>query len=289
MSELLQQIFNVLLVGCIYCLIAFGLALVYGVMGIPNFAQGNLYMLGAYMAFLLGLLITKNYWLILLGTIIIMGLMGLVVERLCFRPVRDAPHVNSFVVALGILMVIEGAIILFFGADYKQVKPPWKGILEFGSFSISIQRLLVILGTILIMLILQYFINKTKTGKSLDAMSQNRDLALMVGINVNRTSLLAFMISTAVAGAAGVLMAPVTYVYPEMGMTPLLIAFAAIIFGGMGSLPGAVLGAFIMAGAQVFSTHYFSAHVSEIGIFGIMIAILLLKPEGIMGEGELSV
>jgi branched-chain amino acid transport system permease protein len=283
MSEVLQQILNALVLGCIYCLIASGLTIVYGIMGIPNFAQGNLYMLGAYLTFLLAPLLANNYWVLLLITIFIMGGIGLIIERLCFRPLRKAPHVNSFVVALGVLMAIEGLIILFFGADYKEVKAPWEGIVNFKGVSIKIQRILLILGTFLALGILHYFLRRTKKGMSLDAMSQNRDLALMVGIDVNRMSLLAFAISTGLAGVGGALMAPVSFVYPEMGMTPLLIAFAAIIFGGMGSLAGAVLGSFIMAVTQVFSTQYISSVVSDMAIFGIMITILLFRPKGIMG------
>jgi len=283
MAELLQQVLNVLVLGSIYCLVASGLTLVYGIMRVPNFAQGNLYMAGAYVVFLLGSLFRIDYWFVFLATILIMGAVGLVIERLCFRPVRNAPHVNSFVIALGVLMAIEGLIVILFGADYKEVEPPWKRTVDLYGVTISGQRLLVIWGTILVMAILQFFIKKTKSGMSLDAMSQNRELALMVGVNVNRMSLLAFVISTGLAGVAGVLMAPVSFVYSAMGMTPLLIAFAAVIFGGMGNLSGAVLGSFIMAGAQVFSTQYFSSVFSDIAIFGIMIAVLLFRPTGILG------
>jgi len=283
MAELLQQVLNVLVLGSIYCLVASGLTLVYGIMRVPNFAQGNLYMAGAYVVFLLGSLFRIDYWFVFLATILVMGAVGLVIERLCFRPVRNAPHVNSFVIALGVLMAIEGLIVIFFGADYKEVEPPWKRTMDFYGVTITGQRLLVIWGTILVMAILQFFIKKTKSGMSLDAMSQNRELALMVGVNVNRMSLLAFVISTGLAGVAGALMAPVSFVYSAMGMTPLLIAFAAVIFGGMGNLSGAVLGSFIMAGAQVFSTQYFSSVFSEIAIFGIMIAVLLFRPTGILG------
>jgi branched-chain amino acid transport system permease protein len=283
MAELLQQVLNVLVLGSVYCLVASGLTLVYGIMHVPNFAQGNLYMAGAYVVFLLGSLFGLNYWLVFLATILIMGAVGLVIEKVCFRPVRNAPHVNSFVIALGVLMAIEGLIVIFFGADYKEVNAPWKRIVDFYGVTIAGQRLLVILGTFLVMAILQFFIKRTKTGMSLDAMSQNRELALMVGVNVNQMSLLAFVISTGLAGVAGALMAPVSFVYPAMGMTPLLIAFAAVIFGGMGNLSGAVLGSFIMAGTQVFSTQYFSSVFSDIAIFGIMIAILLFRPKGILG------
>ena len=283
MAELLQQVLNALVLGSVYCLVASGLTLVYGIMRVPNFAQGNLYMAGAYVVFLLASLFRIDYWFVFLATILIMGAVGLVIERLCFRPVRNAPHVNSFVIALGVLMAIEGLIVIFFGADYKEVGPPWKRTMDFYGVTITGQRLLVIWGTILVMAILQFFIKKTKSGMSLDAMSQNRELALMVGVNVDRMSLLAFVISTGLAGVAGALMAPVSFVYSAMGMTPLLIAFAAVIFGGMGNLSGAVLGSFIMAGAHVFSTQYFSSVFSEIAIFGIMIAVLLFRPTGILG------
>jgi branched-chain amino acid transport system permease protein len=283
MAELFQQILNALVLGSIYCLVASGLSLVYGIMHVPNFAQGNLYMAGAYVVFFLGSILRINYWFVFMATVIVMGAVGLIIERLCFRPVRDAPHVNSFVIALGVLMAIEGLIVIFFGADYKEVRPPWKKIVDFYGVTITGQRLLVILGTVLVMIILQFFIKRTKTGMSLDAMSQNRELALMVGVNVNRMSSLAFVISTGLAGVAGALMAPVSYVYPAMAMIPLLIAFAAVIFGGMGNLTGAILGSFIMAGTQVFSTQYLSAVISDIAIFGIMIAVLLFRPKGILG------
>ncbi len=283
MSEIVQQLLNAVVLGCVYCLIASGLTIVYGIMGIPNFAQGNLYMLGAYVTFLLAPLFGDNYWALLFITTGLMAPVGLFIERLCFRPLRDAPHVNSFVVALGILMAVEGSIILFFGADYKEVKAPWEAILSVGGVSIKTQRVLVIGGTFAALGLLQYFLKNTKKGMSLEAMSQNTELARMMGINVDRMSLLAFAISTGLAGVGGALMAPVSFVYPEMGMTPLLVAFAAIIFGGMGSLAGAVLGSFIMAAAQVFSTQYISAVVSDMAIFGIMIIILLFRPMGIMG------
>lgn len=283
MAEFFQQIINVLVLGSVYCLVASGLTLIYGIMGVPNFAQGNLYMLGAYVAFFLISQLALNYWLGFFLTILIMSGLGLVIEKLCFKPVHDAPHINSFVVALGVLMAVEGLVVILFGAEYKEINPPWSGLIEMKGVTISIQRMLVILGTVLVMGLLHYFIKGTKTGMSLEAMSQNKELALMTGINVKRMSLVAYAASTALAGLAGVLMAPVTQVYPAMGMTPLLIAFAAVIFGGMGNLTGAVLGSLIMAGTQVFSTQYFSAVFSDMAIFGIMIAVLLFRPKGLLG------
>jgi branched-chain amino acid transport system permease protein len=284
MQEFIQQALNAVVVGSVYCLIASGLTLVYGVMHIPNFAQGNIYMAAAYAVFFLKVIYGLNYWLMCLVVVILFITFGVVIEKFCFRPVRDAPHINSFVVAIGLLMTIEGFIVLVFSADYKEILPPFAGIIDFHGVAITIQRILVIVGTFIIMISLQLFLKKTTWGMCLEAMSQNRELAMAIGIKVNRTSMVAFMISSGLAGIAGILMAPVSFVYPAMGMGPLLVAFAAIIFGGMGSLPGAVIGSFIMAFAQVFSTQYIAAMVSDIAIFGVMILILLFRPVGIMGR-----
>lgn len=286
MIEFVQQLINGLTLGCIYCLLASGLTLVYGVMYVPNFAQGNLYMVGAFIGFYLLPLFGANYWLALLGAAVILAIIGGLIERIFFRPVRDDPHVNAFVVALGLLMVLEGIVTLLCGEDFKVFVTPYDRVLSFGSFVITIQRSIVILGTPIVLSLLQLFLKKTKTGVSIIAMSQNRELASMVGINVNRVSMIAFVISTALAGIAGVLIAPILLVYPQMGMGPLLIAFAAVIFGGLGSLPGAVLGALIMAIAQVLCIHYGASAFSNIAIFGVMVAILIFKPTGLMGGGR---
>ena len=286
MAEVFQQMLNALVLGSVYCLVASGLTLVYGIMHIPNFAQGNLYMAAAYVVFLFASMRAYSYWLAFLLTLIIMAVVGILIERFCFRTVRDAPHVNSFAIALGILMAIEGLIVIVFGADYKEVKGPWASTLNYHGVTIASQRLMVILGTMVVLVLLELFLEKTRIGMRLNAMSQNRELALMVGVNVDRISLLAFVISTGLAGVGGALMAPVSYVYPAMGMSPLLIAFAAVIFGGMGNLSGAVLGSFIMAFTQVFSTQYLSAVFSDLVIFGIMIAVLFFRPRGILaGRG----
>lgn len=283
MAEFFQQLLNVVTLAGIYCLIASGLTLVYGVMGVPNFAQGSLYTVGAYLSFFLASIFGSNYWMIFLGAFVIMGAVGVLIEILCFRPVYDAPHINTFVVALALMMILEGSVVLIFGGDFLEVEPAWKGIVEFWQVTITKQRLLVILGSALIMVILNLFLKKTRKGMCLEAISQNKDLGFIVGINANHMSLLAFIISTGLAGLAGTLVAPVGYLFPEMGMSPLLVGFAAVIFGGLGSLAGAIIGSFVMAAAFVFSTQYITAIVSDIAIFGIMIIILIFRPTGIMG------
>ena len=284
MIEFIQQIFNGITLGCIYCLLASGLTLVFGVMHVPNFAQGNLYMVGAFIGYYISLLFGLHYWLILLGTVCLLAILGIFIEKILFRPIRDDPPVNSFIVALGLLMILEGLVTILCGEDFKTFRSPYNSIVTFGEFVITTQRLAIILGTIITLSLLYLFLAKTKTGISVIAMSQNRELACMVGINVNRVSIIAFAVSTALAGVAAVLISPLLLVYPHMGMGPLLIAFAAVIFGGLGSIPGAICGAFLMAMAQVFCVHFGATDFSNIAIFGVMITILIFKPTGLMGS-----
>lgn len=286
MEILIQQALNAVVLGSIYCLVASGLTLVYGVMHIPYFAQGNVYMAAAYAVYFFLVTLGFNFWVTCLLVIVLFMFIGAGVELLCFRPVRNAPHINSFTVAIGLLMVIEGAIILLFGADYKEVPAQIILTLEVSSITISAQRITVILGTAIIMISLHLFLKKTQWGMCLEAMSQNGELATMLGIKINRMSMIAFIISGVLASLGGLLMAPLSFVYPAMGVTPLLISFAAVIFGGMGSLPGAVVGSFVMAFAQVFTTHFVASTVEEVGIFAMMILILIFLPKGIMGSAQ---
>lgn len=288
MTEIAQQFLNVIVLASIYCLIAAGLSIVYGVMRIPNFAQGNIYMFGAYLVCLFSGLpaLSGSFLLVSVLSLFTIGLLGIAIDLFCFRPLKDKPHVNMFIVAIGLMMFLEGFVIVAFGPDYKEVPPIWAHTFNFGEVTITFQRLLVVVGSAIALMAVYLFIKHTKSGAMLEAMSQDYDLAIITGINTNRMSLVAFMISVALAGFAGIIISPVSFVYPYMGGMPLLIAFAAVIFGGMGSLVGAVLGAFIMAAVQVWTTQYFSEMVSNIAIFGIMILILIFKPEGLMGKSN---
>ena len=154
MIEFIQQIFNGITLGCIYCLLASGLTLVYGVMHVPNFAQGNLYMVGAFLGFYLLPFFGTNYWLTLLGVASALAIIGILIDKLLFRPVRNAPHVNAFVVALGLLMVLEGIITLLCGEDFKSFGSPYNKVVTFGRFVITQQRIVVILGTAVVLSLL---------------------------------------------------------------------------------------------------------------------------------------
>ncbi len=285
MIELAQYLLNGLSQGCIYALLASGLTLILGILGIPNFAQGHLYMIGAYITFYVVMSFSMSYWMALVLATIVLGIAGIIIERVIFRPMEKADEVNMFVAALALLMVLEGAAVYFFGPRMKWLSTPFsREILNFAGLAITVQRLIVIFATMIIMIAIPLFIKKTSMGATLEATAQNREGAMLCGIRVSRVTAMAFAIGTALAGFAGVLIGPATNIVPSMGMGPLLIAFAAVIFGGLGSILGAVLGAFIMAMVESLVAGYLSAAYSEIFIFGIMIFILLFRPTGLFGR-----
>jgi branched-chain amino acid transport system permease protein len=198
---------------------------------------------------------------------------------------RDAPEVNLFVAAMALLMILEGTALYFFGTETKWFVVPFsRKVLTFGDLSLPVQRVIVILGTLVVMMFLQLFIKKTSIGATLEATAQQREGAMLCGIKVTRVSALAFMIGTGLAGIAGVLIGPAVLLEPTMGMGPLLVAFSAIVFGGMGSIPGAILGAFILGVVESLASGYISATYSLTFVFGIMILMLLFRPKGLLGK-----
>jgi len=283
--ELAQYLLNGLSQGCIYALLASGLTLILGILGVPNFAQGHLYMIGAYITFYVVMSFSMSYWMALVLATIALGIVGIIIERVIFRPMEKADEVNMFVAALALLMVLEGAAAYFFGPRMKWLSTPFaREVLNIAGLAITVQRLIVIIATMIIMIAIPLFIKKTSMGATLEATAQNRQGAMLCGIRVSRVTSMAFAIGTALAGFAGVLIGPATNIVPSMGMGPLLIAFAAVIFGGLGSILGAVLGAFILAMVESLVAGYLSAAYSEIFIFGIMILILLFRPTGLFGR-----
>ncbi len=285
MAELFQYILNGISQGCIYILLASGLTLIFGIMNVPNFAQGHLYMVGAYFGFYMVMSLAMNYWLALILATVALGFIGLLLFRFVFYPMRDAPEVNLFVAAMALLMILEGAALYLFGTETKWFVLPFsRKVLTLGDLSLPVQRVIVILGTLVVMMFLQLFIKKTSIGATLEATAQHREGAMLCGVKVARVSALAFMIGTGLAGIAGVLIGPAVLLEPTMGMGPLLVAFSAIVFGGMGSIPGAILGAFILGLVESLASGYISATYSLTFVFGIMILMLLFRPKGLLGK-----
>ena len=275
------------MLGSTYAIVALGLTLVFGILHIPNFAHGHLYMLGAYITFFLMTLYGFNFWTALVTSMVALGLIGMLIERVIYRPLRDRPHINSFISAIGALIILETSVIAIWGPQGRRIPNPYPDIVELLGITMSSQRLLVIVAAISMIVLLQIFIKKTTPGTTIEAIAQNREGAMLVGINVNRVSSLTFAISTATAAAAASLVAPIFMISPTMGALLGMKAFVIVILGGLGSIPGAIVGGYILGLLEAIGGGYLSAAYKDVYAFGALILILSIRPTGLFGK-ELS-
>lgn len=285
MEFLLQQTLNGLTLGGIYSLVALGLTLVYGILHVPNFAHGALYMAGAFVSFHLMQAYGFNYWLAMLGSAVVVAVIATVAERLVFHPLRHASGLHPMIAAIGVLLFLEAGAQAIWGADFHRMQTPYTGILELGGVTAPVQRLLIIGAAFGLMIVLHLFLTRTVLGSTIVAMAQNRDGASLVGIDANKVSMLTFAISGVLAAVAATLYAPINLVYPAMGHLVITKAFVIIILGGMGSVPGAILGGLIIGFAESFGAFYISTDYKDIIAFALLVAILSLRPQGLFAKG----
>jgi branched-chain amino acid transport system permease protein len=276
-----QELLNGLVLGSIYALVALGLALVYGTMGIPNFAHGHLYMFGAYAAFAAITVLHAPYWPAMIFAVVCLAGLGAVVERVVFRPLRSAPEVNAIIAAIGLLFFLEAIARLIWGSDFRVLPTPYDKVVNLFGFVATQQQLIVIAAALVLMGALFYFLKGTLLGSTIEAVAQSPTGASLVGIDTDRVATLVFAISSGLAAAAATLIASISLIFPEMGFVVLLKAFAVIVLGGMGSIPGAIVGAFILAFAESFSAAYISASYQDVVAFGLLVIILAIKPTGL--------
>ena len=281
----MQQLLNGIMLGSVYSIVALGLTLVYGTLHIPNFAHGNFFMFGAYLTFVLVSIYGINYWVAILGAAAMLGIMGAASERV-FRPLRGTPEVNYFIAAIGLLMVLEGSAHLVFGPDSRQFPPINNDLIQLMGATITLQRLIVIGSTVLLIIGLHIFMKKTVLGATIEALAQDREGALLVGINVNRTSIFTFALATALAACAAGLIAPISWVYPTMGHAVNLKAFVIVIIGGMGSIPGAVISGYLLGVFETMVAGYVSANYEPLFAFGALVVVLAIKPTGLFGRSS---
>ncbi len=284
MDLFLQQIFNGIMLGSTYAIVALGLTLVFGILHIPNFAHGHLYMLGAYVSYFLISRYDFGFWSALLASAVFLAFMGIVVERLVFRPLRHQPAINSFISAVGALVVLENGVVALWGPQGKRIPNPYPDPVEWLGITMTQQRLLLILVTLALIFLLQLFIKKTTLGSTIEAVAQDREGAQLVGINVNRVSSLTFAISTAMAAVAASLVAPIFMISPSMGVLVGMKAFVIVILGGLGSIPGAIVGGMILGLIEALGGGYLSAAYKDVFAFGALILILTIKPTGLFGR-----
>ncbi|WHX38542.1 branched-chain amino acid ABC transporter permease [Mesobacillus sp. AQ2] len=285
MEILVQQLFNGLTIGSVYALVALGLTLVYGILHIPNFAHGALYMMGGYITLMMMVQYGLHYWLAILVSVIAVGLIGVLMERLVFHPLRHAPPIHDKIAAIGILLFLEAFAQFIWGADYQMMPTPYGQVVQVFGLTFTMQRLLIIIAAIGVMVLLYLFLKKTFTGATIIAMSQERDGANLVGINTNRVAMLTFLISGGLAAIASSLAAPINLVFPGMGQLVILKAFVIIILGGMGSIPGAIIGGYILGFSESLGATYISNDYKDIIAFILLVIILTVKPTGLFAKG----
>lgn len=281
---LFQVVLNSLVLGLTYVLMASGLTLVFGIMRIVNFAHGQMYMLGAYALYYAYNYLHINYFLSILISATLIGFFGILIERAVIRPFIKGPIIPILSMILGVMTLLDGLAAIVFGDQDEAVQSPFSGeIIHLGPVTLSLERIVIIITGMLIILGLYWFIFRTKEGKAIRAMGQDRHAATLQGISVNRVSTLVMGIGCALAAAAGSIIAPIFVINPFIGHTPLFKALIVITLGGMGSIWGALLGGLILGFIEGFGYTYGGMATEMFGFFLVM-AILLIRPRGLFGE-----
>lgn len=286
----IQQLINGLSLGSIYALIALGYTMVYGIVKLINFAHGDVMMIGAYAGyFILCAMGTTPLGMIcaFVGAMFFCALLSLAIERMAYRPLRNAPRLNSLITAIAVELILQNVmrVLPFVGPDPRSF--PTMNIKNFvwGFVSISNVQLIVIVLSATLMVVLNYIVNYTKIGKAMRAVSYDLGAASLMGISVNKTIAFTFVLGSVLAGAGGVLYATAyPQIDPVMGYIPGLKAFVAAVLGGIGSIPGAMVGGIILGVAETMVKAYFSSQYADAISYCILIIILLVKPAGLLGK-----
>jgi branched-chain amino acid transport system permease protein len=293
--------------GSVYALIALGFSMVYGILKLLNFAHGDIFMVGAYIGF--GILtalggptgfsvpIALLLFLMFAASMLGGGFLGVAIERFAYRRLRDAPRIAPLITALGVSFFLENAAVLLLGADYRSYDTfSWSNgvlwstaIVLPGNVHLALAQIIVIVGTIVLMVLLTYFVGRTQLGRAMRATSYDRQAAEMMGIDVNRVIASTFFIGSALAGAAGVFNCLVyQQLNPSMGFQAGLKGFTAAVIGGIGNLPGAVVGGLAIGLAEAFTIGYVSSTFSDAIVFVVLIGIMIVRPSGILGRAAVQ-
>jgi branched-chain amino acid transport system permease protein len=303
MGFFFQELVNGITTGALYSLVALGFSMVYGVLKLLNFAHGDLYMVGAYIGYFViqwfggaahvSIPVPLLLVIMFLLAAVLVGGLGVAMERFAYRPLRNAPRIAPLITAIGISFFLESSALLLFGAQYRIYNTAefisLSSGIQIGSVTIdSVQILVLVLGLIL-MVGLQLVVNRTRLGRQMRAVAADREAAEMLGINVNFTIAATFFLGSALAGIAGVMGGLLfNQVTSTIGFIAGLKAFTAAVVGGIGSIPGAMLGGLVIGVAESFVTGYISSTYSNLIVFGILIVVMLVRPSGLLGQVQLQ-
>lgn len=286
MEQFIQQVINGLSIGSIYALIALGYTMVYGIIKLINFAHGDILMIGAYAGFICASMFNLPFVPALIISVVICAMLGMVIEKLAYKPLRHAPRITLLITAIGVSFLLEYLMMYIFKADSLSYPADFfvTESIDIGSVRIPLNQICVLVITIVLMIALQFVLKKTKIGRSMRAVSSDQDASRLMGVSVDRTISVTFIIGSALAGVAGVMYGSMFKINPLMGMQPGLKAFTAAVFGGIGSIPGAMLGGMLLGFIEAMVSAYGPSAFKDAVAFAILIIVLLVKPNGLMGK-----
>ncbi len=293
-----------LTLGSIYALIALGYTMVYGILKLLNFAHGEVYMIGAFIGY--GVLTVSGgaadpmfpIWFLIsfmfIAAMIGSGLLGVVIERFAYRPLRDAPRIAPLISALGVSFFLANSMQLLFGAtprnynifDLANASLYIKGF-NIGNVHVALLRIITVVSAFVLMVLLWFLVNRTRTGKAMRATSYDREAAAMMGIDIDRVIVFTFVLGSALAGAGGVLQSLRVPTTVAIGFVVGLKGFTAAVIGGIGSIPGAMAGGLILGFAESFSQGYISTKWSDLVVFSILIGFMIFRPQGLLGRADI--
>jgi branched-chain amino acid transport system permease protein len=303
MDFFIQQLVNGFTLGSLYALLAIGYSIIYGVLGLLNFAQGEVYMVGAFIGFgVLSALGGPTALTVPVPVALLLmfaaagagsGVLGVTIERVAFRPLRDSSRIAPLITALGVSIFLQNAVLLLLGPDIRNYDAssfiPFTTGIHVGFLNISLIRIIVIVTTVVLMVVLTQLVNRTKIGRSMRAVSYDREAAQMVGIDIDRTVMFAFLVGSVLAGIGGVMAGLVfSRVFQLMGFVAGLKAFTGAVIGGIGSIPGAMLGGMLVGLAESFTSAYISSTFQNVIVFGLLVAVMLVRPRGLLGRPALG-
>ncbi|MBR5128472.1 MAG: branched-chain amino acid ABC transporter permease [Firmicutes bacterium] len=284
--DFLTTLISGLSLGSIYALIALGYTMVYGIAKMLNFAHGDVIMVGAFTVIVSVMMLGFPIWVGLLLSVVICTVLGMTIERVAYKPLRKAEPLTVLITAIGVSYLLQNVALLIFGSTQKSFPKVFHvSSVHFGDVSMSGESVVTLAVTIVIMVCLSLFINKTRAGKAMRAVSQDKEAAELMGISVNRTISLTFAIGSALAAVAGIFYgATYGFIGPFTGSMPGIKAFVAAVFGGIGSIPGAMVGGILLGVLESMSKAYISTELSDAIVFASLIVVLLVRPTGLFGK-----